>query len=727
MLDPIAIDGQFAALTRALPLYSSRRMRLLRLLEFAEPVLLSPSKRFLLAYLDELIPLLITSMAETDLTGTSVLFLERMLEFMDGISAEFPAHAKGTEWLRARQTLVEWITKVGRWAEGGGNAPRVFPVGHDHGVWIPFVEHERILEDNIPRFGTIRRMDIRVSPVPRSMTGDDVHVGNFAGSAASRQERLLPAIVAAKRVAARIMRRNGIPPLRVDCSTNHSELLEGESMEGGIAAGVVCSLLRALEHKETYAVGDNVAITGRIDESGRLMPVDEAGLRVKVEACVYSPVGLLVVPKEQEDFCRKFLHSIHPDPGPRTQDPESSLFIVGVSDLSDIFNNRLLVVSRAIPVLNRAARRVWRERRPVAVLVIGAMALLIARLAYGPMDKNPVKARFEGKMASFENAEGQVIQSIPVGARTVSDALQPGGRFAAFQDVDGDGTSEAFCAVAPESPGNGGFDICCWSLPHKRFLWRTPVVDSTEFPRHPSGRNIQYNVRQISVGDFDANGLSEVWVSANSTSFAHLVMKLDGSSGKVLGKYLHSGFLMGMLPVDLDRDGVTEIALCGMNNAYEQACLLLLDPRDMMGMGPTRGNYTPAGIHPATHRRYMLIPRTVVGEAFRDLERFNAAVAVVRTDEGNWPIRVAMLDVQSIDKSCFGVTSAFYYLDFDSTLTPCSMVTGNSYESLSKQLAEQGRIPFRPDTSIEYQRRYFQSFPSWDGKEWTTGRKADRL
>ena len=192
-----------------------------------------------------------------------------------------------------------------------------------------------------------------------------------------------------------------------------------------------------------------------------------------------------------------------------------------------MFNNRLLVVSRAIPVLNRAVRSVWRERRPIAVLVIVAMALLIARLVYGPLDKNPVKARFEGKKVSFENADGQVVQSIEVGARTVGDATTPVRRFAAFQDVDGDGTSEAFCAVASESLGNGGFTICCWSLRHKRYLWRTPVVDSTDFPRHPSGKNILYNVQQISVGDFDADGLSEVWVSANSTSFAHLVMKLE--------------------------------------------------------------------------------------------------------------------------------------------------------------------------------------------------------
>ena len=104
-------------------------------------------------------------------------------------------------------------------------------------------------------------------------------------------------------------------------------------MEGGMAAGIVCRLLRALEHKEEYAVADNVAITGRIDESGRLLPVDEAGLRVKVEACVYSPVGVLVVPKEQEDICRKFLHSIRPDlgSGPKTPNHLSSLWASLVS------------------------------------------------------------------------------------------------------------------------------------------------------------------------------------------------------------------------------------------------------------------------------------------------------------------------------------------------------------------------------------------------------------
>ena len=132
------------------------------------------------------------------------------------------------------------------------------------------------------------------------------------------------------------------------------------------------------------------------------------------------------------------------------------------------------------------------------------------------------------------------------------------------------------------------------------------------------------------------------------------------------------------------------------------------------------------GFRPAKHHKYLLIPRTVVGEAFRNLERFNTATSVARNDEGIWPIGVSMVDVQSLDKSCFHVTTAFYYLDFDSTVTPCNMVTGNDYDVLSKQLAEQGRIPFRPDTSIEYRRQYLASFPSWNGKDWITGRKDEQ-
>jgi hypothetical protein len=314
------------------------------------------------------------------------------------------------------------------------------------------------------------------------------------------------------------------------------------------------------------------------------------------------------------------------------------------------------------------------------------MALVIARLVYGPLDKMPALVEFEGVSLIVKNAEDQVIKRINVGEGTVNHAQMDLHRYAVTADADGDGVHEVFYVTAPPGKDDSEFAVVCWSAGGDRSLWHTPVGSSAVFPLHPSGTDIRYYVKQLVVDDCDGDGVVEVWVSAISSSFAHIIMKLNGQTGSVLGTYLHPGHLSSMEATDLDGDGAKEILAAGMNNAFLTACVLALDPRHPQGVGPVQGSYAPAGMSPARHVHYLLFPRTMVGEAFRDRIRANSAHDLWSINEGKARIRLSMIDADFLEKSCFSETSAHYYVDLDSTLTPLSMNVGNDYHVLANAL-----------------------------------------
>jgi hypothetical protein len=715
MFDPVEIDQQHLALTHVLPLYSGRRIRLLRLVEFIEPLAAPDGWRFLRAYLPDLLPLLFADLRVADFTGTSPLFLRRIGQIIDVCAEHVPEECGAGEAESARRIIEDALLRAGTYP---GTSERVEPrVGSMHRVMIPLVEREHLVREVPPVFGTLGRLSFTVDRAPAGSV-DTMFVGHLSVAGESGTGDHSIPLQAARSLAVSYARRRTVPPIRIACSLDRPELLEGESFGLGIAAGAVCGILRLIGHREEFALRPDVALTGCIDAAGNVLPVDEAGLRLKVEACLFSPIRVLVVPAAQVESCTRFLNEHLAGLTKHGGMSDSGLALVGISRLEDVFYNRLLTASRQVPAYRRVWRRLWRMRRVLALALIVLMALVIARLVYGPLDKRPALLEFEGVSLIVRNAHDQVIRRIEVGEGTVVHAHQTLHRYAVLADVDGDGSNEIFGAVAPIGNGDGEFTVECWSSRGDGPLWRTPVAFPAVFPMHPSGTDIRYYVTQLLADDCDNDGVVEVWVSAISSSFAHIIMKLDGRTGRVLGTYLHPGHLNVISATDLDGDGVKEILAAGVNNAFLTACVLALDPRHPDGVGPVQGNYVPAGVSPARHVRYLLVPRTMVGEAFRDRIRANYAYDIWPIHEGAARVRVSMIDAEFLEKSCFSETSAHYYMDLDSTLTPLSMNMGNDYHVMANTLVREGKIPFDPSNALAYHRAYMGSVRYWDGKGW---------
>jgi len=488
-------------------------------------------------------------------------------------------------------------------------------------------------------------------------------------------------------------------------------LHEGNSANLVIAALFYCAVLRHTDQRLQYRLAAHVAMTGDLNEKGEILAVDQATLGVKVKAAFFSWVECLVVPKSQFSAAEATFQEL------TKRYPHRHLAIIGVDHLREIFYDRRLTIRQRAGVAKHLAQKVWRNKFTVGgITTIVLLVLIIGKLLYGPIDRNPTAADFVEETMLVKNKYGEILDEIWVGAPTVQyvKALDYPPWWV-FSDIDHDGLNEViWLQNRVEQTGNTSM-VFCKSVSKDTLLWRVPLKRMLQFPYKLDVKSDQFIPNNLAIGDFDADGKAEVFVQANHDFFPSVVMKLNATDGRELGHYIHVGHLSSMKFADLDGDGVTEVLLCGLNNAFRLACLLVLDPRFVAGHSPLAGDYEIAEYQPGLERAYVLIPKTMVGEAFRYEAKFNNATRIVIENASQIFHLIVREEFprQNPSYSMDGV-DLFYYFNFD--LRTESIGTTDRYDLMAEKLFTEKRISRLPN--YEYFEEFKRKIMYWDGEKW---------
>jgi hypothetical protein len=191
-----------------------------------------------------------------------------------------------------------------------------------------------------------------------------------------------------------------------------------------------------------------------------------------------------------------------------------------------------------------------------------------------------------------------------------------------FGDIDGDRRTETLFVYLPSEANLLGTTLYCFSdggAPKWIFTPGRTISDAGGASYPPP-----YVISGISVMDLGAAGGRRIAVtSRHPVHYPNQFVLLDGR-GAVQGEYWHSGHLDYVQLADLDGDGVQEILLAGVNNAYKQATLVVLDSRDFTGAS-WQGEGSPyqiLGYPPGKELAALLFPRTCINRKF---EMYNMA------------------------------------------------------------------------------------------------------
>jgi len=581
-------------------------------------------------------------------------------------------------------------------------------------VYIPVVEQSLSGDSHTARYGTLRCATMEVGG-QREKKGDILHTDVAVFGAESAISDMTSAPVA----AARALFQDKSPRRKdagLSCHLHlepKSGLHEGSSANLAVSALFYCAILWDTNQRIQYGIRPDVAITGDVHEDGAVLPVDEDGLAAKVETVFYSHIETFVVPKEQLSIAEKAVEEL------RERFPGRTLYIVGVSHLQELFYDLRVIEQIRVSVITQGVRYIWRNRVTVAgFTLIAALLLILGKMVYGPMDKNPVSAELKGEELLLKNTHGDVVESIPVGEATVnssagSAALSSRMKPVVFFDMNSDGINE-FVYVKKSDATEGSSDsIICAAVGRDRPLWAVSSRREIDFPFRTDTKSSLMAFSDLEVGDLEGNGKYRVYGIANSRpSFPGLILAWDASNGQELGCYVNIGHVNDIVLADINGDGAKEVLACGSNNALHAAALIVLDPRRLNGCSPTRGTYVPEGMPRASEELYAIIPRTVVGEQYMEKSFTNPGLFLeVMPDERKFSITVSDAGApdRNADKPLMATIK--YTFSYDFVLT--GLGPEDAYDQVAQRLLKEGRIASVPDEA--YFREFAGKILMWKG------------
>ena len=571
MTDPIKIEQEFQTLKQLLGLLSSPRLRLLKIAEFFRPLMDPGGPAFLDAYLPEILPKFVSLILQTDFIGTNTAFLDELASIAAAYAKddrpEKEACQRAIDYLQVQKSMIADAVS--------GRAKRREPrKAFTQNVWIPLVEQEQLVGTVESCFATLQKFRAEVRLSDERDSADELIIDNYSSGIDSKQH-LDPAVASAKRLLKRWTGHyvKGKLIAHFSCQTKSSVV--GDSFGAGFAAALFIQFLRLFQHREEFSIQEDVAITGRVTDEGEILPVDEGGLKLKVESCAFSRIRYLAVPKGQEELCRTHLENLSAggDAGLRRHPLE----IIGISRLEDIFNDRRLSSQRLIPILYRVGRKTWRHRRSVAGAVFLVLLGIIWRLWYGPLDKIPDHSRLKGHVLVVENKYGEELDEVQIkGTMYPSDvAVQ---NRVCFYDVDSDGIKEMIWAENRCDSSRNISSVMCRKLGARELMWNHPLTKEMIFPNKEDVTESRLDCGEIIVGDLDRDSTPEVYLHLVHSFFPNLIMKLDARTGRELGCYVHVGGISTLKFADIDSDGIQELIIAAGNQAFGEACLAILDP-----------------------------------------------------------------------------------------------------------------------------------------------------
>ncbi len=568
--------------------------------------------------------------------------------------------------------------------------------------------------------GVLRRIHVNIIG-ETNQDYDEIHPDIAVYGARSQIEQAMNIPV----VAARNLIAQTHPHIKNRCVGGHIHFDNRYAMHGGasanaaIAALIYCSILKTLRQRTTFRIASGVAITGNVNEEGEILTVDEDALIQKVRAIMFSAVDYLVVPEEQ------LSQTVETVTEAQGYYPGRTITVIGISHLREIFYDRRLTERKEIGTTQYFGKKIWAQKFSAASIVtIILLLIIIGRLAYGPLDRNPVLGQYEGKYLVLYNKYNQVIERIWVGEKTIEhieNIFHWGGgadsQFALY-DITGDGYNEIIWYVYDDPEGPVTSVIYCKSLQDNNILWEYPVQLSYPFPSKPYVSGHKKKIRALIVEDLNNNGLPEIIVvGVDATYFPGFVLRLDPLSGELNDYYINSGGLKSPFATDITGNGVKEIIVGGINNAFEEAVIIILDPFLLSGHSPVKGDYVVEGLDRANEVAYIRIPRTVVGDVLRHRTRYNM-LRSLRHNSDREAFQAYIIDYRERkpQSRILQVEDADIIISFDYQLNVKHIGTTDNYDIISRLLYEEGHLESRPD--YQYFQEYAKTLLYWNGDGW---------
>jgi len=234
-----------------------------------------------------------------------------------------------------------------------------------------------------------------------------------------------------------------------------------------------------------------------------------------------------------------------------------------------------------------------------------------------------------------------------------------------------------------------------------------------DFPNKPEVSSPNFGIADLAAEDLNRDGRPELYALANHRPyFPSLLLQLRPTDGTVQQRYVHPGHLRsGIETADLTGGPAPELLVGGHSNAFDDPVLAVLDPSDMPGDAPTRGEYGVGDGESASHVAYLRFPSTTLQEQ-RPTDY--PMVWQVRPARDAKTLEIVVQDGRGLEEQA-DRPRVITTLGYD--LRPRSVGTDGTYDRLADSLAQRGVLEAVPGP--EALRRYGEQVQYWTGSGWS--------
>ena len=586
-------------------------------------------------------------------------------------------------------------------------------IRHNRGsIFVPVVEgRKKLIDDSSNSWGRLRKINIRITG--ENEVDKDKIIRRFEIFGTEQPYELESNTVSD--AVRKLYEHKFGSELEKYFKGNLEYELTGTYHQGSSYLAAVAALwFSEIQHHEyrieRFEVNSQIAITGGIDQYGFLIPVAEEGIKEKTKAAFYSWCPFLVVPKAQQQLFENNVQIL------RETYPERDLKIIGLEELKELFYDRRLTIHINPSKFNHYAKLTWKKKFEAAgIAIILIMAMAIFRLAYGPLDQNPVLYSFAGEVLQIKNQSEVKLETIQVGRQTVQRAerrLQS--NFVVFHDVTGNGREDIIWAEIEEGENFRSSTLKSKSLGNSDYIWQKPLRYDLDFPGKPFVTERDYYPVKLAVNDSNKNSPRLVISADHVRYFPGILSVRDLQTGEEQSHFINTGRIQDFEITDLNNDGSAQIIFCGINNAFNMAFLAILNLDEVEGHSPLTDEYRVVGYEVNENIQYVLIPKTVVGQSVMTHRPYNVAESITLRREENI-IQVNVTDFHQYRGSNVELPASQAYLlyNFDFDLNLIGVGTSDGYNLTSNFLYTNGMMDEYPDY------RYFESYGErllyWDG------------
>jgi len=484
---------------------------------------------------------------------------------------------------------------------------------------------------------------------------------------------------------------------------------QGSSANLAVSALWFTELLKKAELRKRYILNSATAITGDIDSDGRVQPVDPGSIELKVQGAFFSWCTDLVVPYEQIQLFEKKRNQL------QKKFPGRNLELIPVKYLRDIFYDRRVAILKQSGRIAHTVKQIWQKRyNVVSVSIILLLITIIFGLVHGPIDKNPATIFFDEEYLVLTNSNGFELNRIRVDRETAdyqNDGFNLSRKpLALLHDITGDGINEVIWATRGSWEAQNTSKVHAYSASGDSLIWSHEFMQNAVFPRQSAFLNTGLRTHQIGVVELDESDIRLVTSNDTYIYFPSTVKTFNVQTGELLSTYIHIGQLRDMLLADLTGNGIEEIVLTGVNNAFWNAAIVVLDPANATGHSPLTTDYKPNDTQPANELFYILVPKSVIGDYVNPVEKYNRGDDVsYDVSSGRLFFRISEGMRVFRDQEQFVSILAY----FDREMKPAGVGTSDTYDIIARELYEQGDISLIPD--YDYFEAFQDSILYWNG------------